>query len=88
MDEGKHWDSVGWVFWFVMLAIFSGPFIYWAWQQKYESTPWATPIILGLIGGAIVAGVVSSAVNGVLQYRARHRHLEIRKVSKKKRKKS
>jgi hypothetical protein len=83
MDEGKHWDSVGWVFWTVMFVIFSGPLIYWSWNQKYESTPLVTPIILGMIGGAILSGVMSAAVNGVLQYRARNRHKVVRKTAKK-----
>lgn len=84
MEREKYWDSVGWTFWLVTFAIFCVPCIYWAWQQKYESTAWATPIIIGMVGAAIAAGVLSSAVNWVLQYRARHRHVESRKKARKK----
>lgn len=83
MEQGKQLDSVGWTFWLVMFAVFSVPFSYWAWQQKYESTSWATPIVIGMVGGAIASGVLSSAVNWVLQRRARNRQNATRKARKK-----
>lgn len=86
MGQVKHIDSVGWIFWLVCFVLFSAPCIYWAWQQKYESTPWGTPIIIGMVAGAIIAGMFSSAVNWVLQRRARNRQLAERKLARKKKK--
>lgn len=88
MEQDRRLESVGWVFWLVMFAVFVGPLSYLAWQQKYESTAWGVPIIIGMVGAAIVSGVLSSAVNWVLQYRTRNRHKEMRKAARKKKKKA
>jgi uncharacterized metal-binding protein len=76
-------DSVGWTFWLVVFVLLAGPFIWWAWQYRYESDSRGIPVILGLVASALVAGILSSAVNYVLQRRAMQRQKAERKQQKK-----
>jgi uncharacterized integral membrane protein len=79
-------EAVGWWFWiggFVVLAPI-GIFVAILYRDPYHES-YYYPIMLGVFGGAVGAGVLSVLVNYVLERRARKRKLKARKESKKRR---
>ena len=77
-------DYVGWKFWFVIFVLIAVPGVYFSFQLVTERTTFFVPVAMGGIAAAIVAGVLSWAVNAVLQSRAKRRQLAARKKAKKK----
>ncbi len=75
-------EFVGWVFWAVTFALLVGPAVYGAWQITREGASPMIPIAMGVVAAALAAGVVSWAINSVLQWRYQRRRLKERKKSK------
>jgi hypothetical protein len=76
-------EYVGWKFWFVIFVLIVIPGIYVSFQLVTDRALFLVPIAMGGIAAAIGAGFLSWAVNAVLQYRAKKRHLAARKKAKK-----
>jgi hypothetical protein len=76
-------EYVGWKFWFVVFVVTAVPGIYVSYQLVTEQTTFLVPVSMGTIGAAIGAGVISWAVNAILQYRTKKRRLAVRKKVKK-----
>lgn len=82
--ETKRLESVGWQFWMVWFVLFYPPVTYLAWQTAYNDMKTTIlPWILGFLGAALGAGLVSWAVNTVLQRRVEKARKEQRKKAKK-----
>lgn len=73
-------DAAGWVFWLIVFVLLSGPGIYAAWRIVYPETSRLVPIVVGMILAAVGAGVVSWAVNAVIQ--RQHKKLRIARRKK------
>ena len=82
-DKTSGLEYVGWKFWFVVFVVVAVPAVYASFQLVTERTTPLVPVAMGAIGAAIGAGVVSLAVNSVLQYRTRKRHLAASKKARK-----
>jgi hypothetical protein len=76
-------DAVGWLFWTVAFFICLGPCIYGAWQFIDPDKNRLYPIVTGAVLAAIVSGLVSSAINAVLQWREKKLRIERRKQVRK-----
>ncbi len=76
--------SVGWLFWLITMGIFAGPAIYVCFKIVVEGTFFMVPVGFGLIAAALAAGILSWAVNAVLQFRNRRARLKARKAARKK----
>lgn len=82
----KHsfeFDAAGWLFWIVVFVVLIAPSIYGSWQIVEQDASPIIPISMGVVGSAVGAGVVSWAVNFVLQTRRRKQRLADRKKAKK-----
>jgi len=77
-----EFDAAGWLFWLIVFAVLAGPAIYGSWQIVFSETNRLVPIAMGIVGAAVGAGVVSWAVNGVIQYGQKKKRLAARKKSK------
>ena len=82
-DKTSGLEYVGRKFWFVGFVVVAVPAVYASFQLVTERTTPLVPVAMGAIGAAIGAGVVSWAVNSVLQYRTRKRQLAARKKARK-----
>ncbi|MFO7973903.1 MAG: hypothetical protein R6V12_04635 [Candidatus Hydrogenedentota bacterium] len=82
-NKAESLEYVGWKFWFVVFVIVAVPGSYLSFQLVREGTSFLVPIAMGGVGAAVGAGVVSWAVNAVLQYWAKRRRLAARKKVKK-----
>lgn len=82
----REFDAAGWLFWTLVFAVLAGPGMYLA----FKFTDKGSFILLRLGAGAMIAavgaGVISWAVNTVLQYRNRKRRVAKRKKAKKRKK--
>jgi len=74
---------VGWLFWAVLFVILLGPCIYGTWKITYGGTFPLLRIGTGAVGAAMGAGLISMAVNGVLQHRYKKQRIAERKKVKK-----
>ena len=76
-------DAAGWLFWVITFLVVLAPCIWGAWQIPYTTkSPWI-PIVFGAVGAAVAAGLVSWAVNAVLQWRRKRQRIAERKKLKK-----
>lgn len=82
--SSKGIEGAGWVFWTIVFAVSTGPSIWFCWRITYGGVSRLAPIALGVILAAFVAGVVTWAVNGVIQSRLEKK----RRAGKKSRKKN
>ncbi|HOD50058.1 MAG TPA: hypothetical protein PLM14_08285 [Candidatus Hydrogenedentes bacterium] len=76
-------EYIGWTFWFVVFVLIAIPAIYVSFQLVTERTTFLVPISMGGISAAVGAGLLSWAVNVVVQYRVKKRQLAARKKAKK-----
>ena len=76
-------EYAGWKFWCVVFVLIAIPAIYASFQLVREDTTFLVPVSMGGITAAIGAGLVSWAINSVLQYRAKRRQLTVRKKARK-----
>jgi ABC-type uncharacterized transport system permease subunit len=76
-------DAAGWVFWLIVFVVLAGPCIYGAWHIVYPDTPRAIPIVTGMVLAAVGAGVVSWAVNSVIQRQRKKQRIARRKKAQK-----
>ena len=96
MDEAHHeetlivtkerclkFDAAGWLFWLIVFIVLVGPCIYGTWKVVYSTAPRTVPIIVGLVLAAVGAGVVSWAVNAVIQHRQKKQRIARRKKVRK-----
>ncbi len=84
----KNWydfDAAGWLFWFVVFVLLIAPCIWLAWQIIYATYGRWYPIITGIVFAAVGAGVVSWAVNAVMQRKQKKERIARRKKAKKQR---
>lgn len=84
MATKKHTqiETVGWKFWLVAFVVLIVPGYLALLPITRESTPWYALAAGGVVFAAIGAGVVSWAVNSLLQYRVRKRRHAERKSKK------
>lgn len=84
----KEWkfDAAGWVFWLVLFAVLLAPSMFLGKAVVYEDTAVSTWIGFGIVIAAIGAGIISWAVNSVIQrHRKRQRIVERKKAKKQQR---
>lgn len=82
--ERFQFDAAGWGFWGIVFAVLLGPSIWGAWHMMYQAQRSAVAVGAGLVVAALGAGVISWAVNAVLQRRQRVQRVAERKKAKKK----
>ena len=80
-DKTSGLEYVGWKFWFVVFVVVAVPAVYASFQLVTERTTPLVPVAMGAIGGHR-AGVVSWAVNSVLQYRTESANWRRKKARK------
>jgi len=84
----KDWlnfDAAGWRFWLLVFLLSLGPYMYGSWQLVYDDASRLIPISMGGVLAAVSAGIVSWAVNSVIQKRVKkQRHARRKKAKKKK----
>jgi hypothetical protein len=80
--KSSHFDAAGWTFWIIVFGVLLGPAIWGMWIVKTEEATWLFPLGKGTVLSAIAAGVVTWAVNAVLQYRGKKQRLAERKSKK------
>ena len=81
--DSFEFDAAGWLFWLIVFVALIGPAIYGCSKIVYARTSAVVPIGMGVVGAAVGAGVVSWAVNAVVQRRRKKKRLAERKKSKK-----
>ena len=82
----EHWlkfDAAGWLFWLVVFFVLVGPCVYGTWQVVYSTVSRTVPIVTGLVLAAVGAGLVSWAVNAVIQHRQKKQRIARRKKVRK-----
>jgi uncharacterized membrane protein len=82
-QSSNRFESAGWLFFGITVAVIIGPFIYLASQVVLVGTPIATVVALGVVMALVVAGLFTAAVNAVLQRAARKRRAAERKKPRK-----
>jgi len=81
----NRFEAAGWRFWGVSFAVILGPLWYGAHAMVKEDTPFLGTVAIALISAAVGAGLITWAVNSVLQYFAKKRYAEQRRLAKRKR---
>lgn len=76
-------DSAGWLFWLILFLAFLAPCIITAWKFSYAHASRIFPIGVGVVMAALSAGIMSWAVNSVLQSRLKKQRIAERKKTKK-----
>jgi len=85
--NAERFEAAGWRFWLVVFVLLAGPCVYLAWTVTEDDTFAPMRVSAGAVLAALGAGVVSWAVNSVLQRRARKRRAAQRKKAKGKKRK-
>lgn len=87
MTKNRKWefDAAGWGFWIVLLVLLVVPCFYLSKRVVFEGTRIYVTIAIATVMAAIGAGVISWAVNAVLQRHRKKQRNEVRKKAKKKR---
>ena len=80
-----EFDAAGWPFWTVLFVLLVGPGIYGSLQLVRSGANPMLPVGMGVVSAAIGAGVVSWAVNSVIQWRRKKKRLAERKKARKRR---
>ncbi len=76
-------DAAGWLFWLIIFVVLTGPYIFATWKMVYKETSLRVPIVTGIVFAAIGAGLISWAVNAVLQRKQKRQRIERRKKARK-----
>jgi len=82
---GKEASSfvAGWLFWTIVFAVLVGPCIYGIWKITAEDTFSLLRVGTGIVTAAFASGVVSWAVNSVVQRHMKKKRIAERKKAKK-----
>ncbi len=75
-------DAAGWTFWLIAFGVLLGPAVWALWVVKTEEAAWFFPLAMGTVLAALGAGVVTWAVNTVIQGRLKKQRLIERKKKK------
>ena len=78
-----RFDAAGWLFWFVVLAVFVGPCIYAVRLLAYAEASWPPIIGIGVFLAVVMAGLTTWIINTLLQ----QRQTKLRRAARKKAKK-
>jgi len=78
-------DTAGWPFWVITFIVFLIPFGYLGYVLRYEQAPIGSVVAVVVMAAAVTAGIFTWAVNTVVMYRAKRRHIQERKLAKKRR---
>lgn len=78
-----EFDAAGWLFWTFLFLVLVGPCLWLAWRITYDTANVLVRIGMGVVSAAVGSGVLSSAVNWVLQRRRKKQRLVERKKAKK-----
>ena len=78
-------DTAGWPFWLISFIVFLIPFGYFGYVLRYEQAPIGSVVAVVVMAAAVTAGIFTWAVNTVMMYRAKRRHIQERKLAKKRR---
>ena len=84
-EKKPKFDAAGWGFWGIMFALFLAPSIYGVWTYTLRVQRSEIAIGAGMVLAALAAGIVSWAVNAIVQHRLKKQRLAERKLAKKKR---
>lgn len=76
-------EYAGWLFWLITTAILVGPTTYAAFQLVREQEGPLVPIGIGVIVAGFSGGLITWAVNAVLQRRLKERRAVARKKARK-----
>ena len=82
-DSSFKFDAAGWLFWLILFFVFLAPGIFLTRMIVYKSTSWMITAVAGAVFAAVVAGVISWAVNSLIQYRKKKQRIADRKKAKK-----
>jgi putative effector of murein hydrolase LrgA (UPF0299 family) len=82
-DKREWFDAAGWPFWLVVFVILLIPSMIGMYAIRREDASWLGPIGMGVFAAALGAGIISWAVNAVIQRRARKRQEQARKQARK-----
>ena len=85
--SAPRFDAAGWWFWLAVFAVVLGPCIYLIYSIKLSRTGWMAVIGFGAMLAALLSGVLTWAINEVVQRRAAKQRAESAPSRKKKRKK-
>jgi len=77
-------DAVGWIFWLIVFAVLLGPGIWVSWKVVYRSVSPLYPVGMGAVSAALGSGLVSWAVNAVIQTRQKKRRIAEKKKARRK----
>ena len=79
-----RFESVGWLFWFIVFAAALFPCIYGSYQIVAKDVETVVTVGMGTLLAAFVAACVAWGVNSVLSARTRRQQARARKQSKRK----
>lgn len=82
----RNFDAAGWLFWTILFVVLIAPGTYLAFKFTDKRALLALRIGSGVIVAAIGAGVISWAVNAIVQHLGKKRRLAERKLAKKRKK--
>lgn len=81
--QNRQFESAGWLFWGVGVAIFIGPAIYYAHSIQIPGTSIFISIALGTTVAVLLSGVITASVNAFLQRAAQKRRAVERRKTRK-----
>jgi hypothetical protein len=82
--QERRWESAGWLFWAVGVAVLVGPAIWLTSRIVWEGTEIQLIVLTGVVFALIGSGIITVAVNAALQSVARKRRAAERKGKKSK----
>jgi hypothetical protein len=84
VTKKKEWefDAAGWAFWVILFLVLIGPCIYLGKIVCYDDTSPTVWVGFGIVFSAIGAGLISWAVNSVVQRRRKRQRIVERKKAK------
>lgn len=78
-------DTAGWPFWLITFIVFLIPFGYLGYVLRYEQAPIGSVVGVVVMAAAVAAGIFTWGVNTALTHRSKRRHIQERKLAKKRR---
>lgn len=85
--QNNRFESAGWLFWAVGVAIIVGPTVYLSFRIMLPGQSPFIPIALGVTLAVLLSGVITAAVNAFLQRAAQKRRAAQKTAQRKKSKK-
>ena len=83
-EKKELFDAAGWGFWGILFVLFLAPSVYGVWHIIYRVQRGPVAIAAGVVLAALLAGIVSWAVNMVIQRRRKKQRQADRKLARKK----